>query len=299
MDQADHGRSGGSNKLNRHKPPQSGNQQYWNTNLDPKNLGGKNSLSEELAFADAPDWIWATRGILKADCGSEPQETKQFVLDLGAGLGVQALWLARKQKTVLAADLSLKRLQFMARNLDCYPEEAIRIYRVCCRGEALPFRHAALAGVVTRAVLIHTDLEPTLKELRRTLKPGGHYAFTEPTQYNPLVRLYRRFLAPPQWKGITRYFEGPGGREVRLIESHLGPGLVRRWYGLGFLAFVFQFAFPHPGLWKVGLKITGFFDALLNRIIPRGFGLGFWFLGIRGQVSHENPKWSSPDRAEN
>ncbi|MBB95701.1 MAG: SAM-dependent methyltransferase [Rhodobacteraceae bacterium] len=95
------------------------------------------------------------------------------ILDLGAGVGRHALWLARNGFDVVA--------------LDAAPEGLAEIDRqggvdtVLARMDALPFDDEAFDHVLSWNVIYHGDedvLLRTISEIRRVLKPGGTYLGT-------------------------------------------------------------------------------------------------------------------------
>jgi ubiquinone/menaquinone biosynthesis C-methylase UbiE len=66
-------------------------------------------------------------------------------------------------------------------------------------GENLPFSNEAFDLVVCLWVLEHVDTPNTvLREVRRVLKPGGHFVFLTPNLRNPLLMLNRVGRALPQ-----------------------------------------------------------------------------------------------------
>jgi ubiquinone/menaquinone biosynthesis C-methylase UbiE len=257
------------------------NEAYWADNLDPANLGGQSEFERELPFNIPPDWEWAT-AIIRQNAPSKPASTRPApLLDLGAGLGVQAVAFADMGWPVVAADIAHSRLLLLQQNVARVRPDA-RIWPVRCRAEALPFRTASLGAFATRSVLIHTQLTATAPELARTLCPGAPIAIAEPLTSNPFVQLYRQTLAPREWKSITCYFD-PDGSEVQLLEKHLGPLEQQRWYFTAFLAFGFQFAIRQAMLWRVSLTLLRLFDSLLALILPRYIHRHAWFVTLRGQ----------------
>jgi SAM-dependent methyltransferase len=260
------------------------NEQYWAANLDAQNLGRDSEFQRELQFAVPPDWEWATARLTQLPSYAAPGTKGSVapVLDLGAGLGVHAVHLARAGRTVVAADIALSRLQAMMKEVRPLDGGQLSIHPVRCRAECLPFRFGSLGGVVTRSVLIHTELETACAELGRVLGENAEVAIAEPLTGNPLVQLYRRTLAPKEWQSITRYFES-GGQTEAVVEKHLGPLDKRRWYGVSFLAFGFQFALPNAFLWRVALKVCLLVDGLIEFLFPRWFQERAWFVTLRGR----------------
>jgi len=271
----------------------SNQKQYWDENLDAANLGSgvsdsAMSLLRELQFASAPDIQAMLDFVAPAVHNHESPQTQPrapLILEIGCGLGANAVLLRRRDAAVVALDISHHRLAAMRQRIQQLPDgnELIAgIYPVKARAEALPFRDGALDGACSRAVLIHTDLPAACSESSRVLRPGAPVAFSEVMAHNPLVHLYRRTLAPKEWKHITNYFSEA---EIQAVQSHFSRAGEQRFYYTSFLAFVFQYALHAPRCFAVLLKALWFFDRLCTRAFPR-LRRYAWFVLITGNSPH-------------
>jgi len=95
------------------------------------------------------------------------------VLDLGAGVGRHALYLARRGLAVTALDAAPEGLSAIDRESG--------VETVLARMHALPFEDAAFDHVLSWNVIYHGDEDivlRTIAEIRRVLKPGGTYLGT-------------------------------------------------------------------------------------------------------------------------
>jgi SAM-dependent methyltransferase len=262
--------------------------QYWAEILDPQNIEHEQSgqkgltLEAEVAFADAPDLRVAAQWM---EGGGVPI-SKGWTMDLGAGLGANGFVLAGRGHRMLAVDSSLGRLRQLRRRAGALglsgPD---RLATVVAAAEALPFADGSVPRIYTKSVLIHSDLPRAVDELARVLPPGGRAALVEPQPGNPFAALYRRFLAPKAWAAITRYFDPEAQREVARPFGVADPAqAVRPIYLFSFLAFVFQFAWPRPGLFHAALRPLNALDDWLFRHWPRLRALA-WF----GVIQVERP----------
>jgi SAM-dependent methyltransferase len=112
------------------------------------------------------------------------------VLDLGCGRGgvVELVWRDVKLATGLDPD---------SPSLAEHRAPGMPVIRGV--GERLPFAGASFDLVVCVWVLEHLEEpEATLREVRRVLRPGGHFLFVTPNLRNPLVWLNRLGKALPR-----------------------------------------------------------------------------------------------------
>ena len=258
---------------------------YWSGNMDPQNLERKAAsvpkvtLRDEIVFASTPDVEAARSWLLKA------HRTPGCIMDLGAGLGAVSFALARRGSWILAVDSSIERLHQLrgrAREAHC----AGSISPMVADAEALPFHDGALPAILSKSVLIHTNLPRTTSEIARVLSPGGRAALIEPQKNNPFAWIYRRTLAPRDWRSITRYF---GADEQAICFRNIGPGRVKPFFLFSFLAFFFQFARPNLTLFSRMLGVLHRLDQFLFDKIQwtRSFA---WF----GVIQIEKPTPPSP-----
>lgn len=249
---------------------------YWNENLDPQNLGagfdvGQFNYRQELAFYMTPDQEYALEQF-------EPIAGKR-VIEIGAGIGTNAMYLASKGATVLATDIASDRLRAL-RAIAAHvigPEAAARIIAVKCAAEALPFRSEVFDYAYSKSVIIHTRIPEAMAEIHRTMRSGAVGMFIEPMTRNPFVNLYRNTLAPKIWKQITTYFTD---REIGMVSKPFSKSETRFYYLTGFLAFVWQFGVRATAPFRASLLAFGALDHLLFRIVPAAKRLA-WFVAIR------------------
>lgn len=276
---------------------------YWDSNLDPANLGAPTenttrALQHEIDFARiTPD----VQQMLDRVCPLplSPGNPPPKILDLGTGLGTAAVLLRERGADVIALDISHSRLASMRTATNSLLTQSShtnpaavprKIFPIKARAEALPFRTATIDGACSRAVLIHTDIHRACDEIARALKPDAPVAFSEVMAHNPLVRLYRRTLAPREWQSITTYFTNP---EINIVThkfvsqspqpaTYPLPASETRYYQLAFLAFLFQYALPIRALFRIALTFLTALDNFISKIWP-GYRHYAWFVLITGK----------------
>jgi SAM-dependent methyltransferase len=235
--------------------------EYWDRHTAPTNLPGDEGLTvdrfpEELAFYLTPEQEFAYEAV----GGFKGRR----ILEIGAGVGVNALHMAAQGARVVAVDMSRTRLAILKRVAGEMGLEG-KVWPVCARAEQLPLREGVADAAYSKSSLIHTDLPAALGEIRRALREEGRGVFCEPTTSNPFVWLYRRFLGPQEWRSITHYF---GRREERALAEAFGGVRAGDFYFTAFVAFYWQFARRRLARFRRWLAALNAVDKLLFRLIP-------------------------------
>jgi SAM-dependent methyltransferase len=115
---------------------------------------------------------------------------QSHVLDLGCGRGgvVELIW----RDVELAAGLDPDVPSLAEHRAPGMPV-------ICGRGEHLPFAAESFDLIVCLWVVEHLESpEVVLREVRRILRPGGHFVFLTPNLRNPLLLMNRVAKALPQ-----------------------------------------------------------------------------------------------------
>jgi ubiquinone/menaquinone biosynthesis C-methylase UbiE len=106
-----------------------------------------------------------------------------LALELGCGTGVFLEKVARSGATLHGLDLSEDLLAQARTRMASAPN--VRLDRG--NAEAMPYPDRHFDAVYGSSVLHHLDLDASLRELHRVLKPGGRLVFAEPNLLNPQV----------------------------------------------------------------------------------------------------------------
>lgn len=112
------------------------------------------------------------------------------VLNLGCGLGEEATYLAVQGAKVYAIDMSKEMLNATKKLAHRYGIFKNITYS-CMSVEELEFYDENFDCVFGCNILHHVDINKTINETKRVLKPGGIAVFSEPLAYNPLINIYR------------------------------------------------------------------------------------------------------------
>lgn len=257
--------------------------EYWGANLDPDNQGGaqkgKTNFEAELPYYLIPDQTDAL-----ADMGDLRGKR---LLEVGAGVGMNARWCAASGADVVAIDIAHERLQMLRElppgNVPNATGKHGKLLCVKAKAEALPFRRDAFDLEYVKAVLIHTELAQAAREMNRVLAQDGTAVICEPMDANPIANLYRKTFAPRIWQSITVYFSPA---EIATVRGAFADVRERRYYLTAFAAFTFQFALRVPLLFRVSLFVCGAFDKFVLLICPplRRFA---WFVSLTARKRSE------------
>ena len=119
------------------------------------------------------------------------------VLEIGIGTGQSLEHYPRSIEAITAVDPNPGMAQQLARKLDT---ARIAVDFVAAPAEKLPFPDASFDTVVSSHVLCSVDdIDATLKEALRVLRPGGRLVFLEHGRSDePSVMRWQRVLGPVQ-----------------------------------------------------------------------------------------------------
>jgi ubiquinone/menaquinone biosynthesis C-methylase UbiE len=232
---------------------------YWNTILDPQNLTPTAvpfELEDEIGFylTPAQDYAYQLMGDLDG----------KKVLELGGGMGVSAIILARAGAQITVIDISEQRVNWMKRLVE-QTQLQDRIEVLLMSAEKLSFPEHTFDIVYSNAVLIHIDKTQVAQDAYRILKPGGKAIFVEPLKYHPLVNLYRYTLAPKIWREIANYFSS---KDLVQLGSYYSSYTHREFYLCSFLSFYWEFGKRNLPRFQRSLSRWHKVDLLILRWFP-------------------------------
>lgn len=133
-----------------------------------------------------------------------------------------------------------------------------------CERTGLPDGFADVG--ICSGMLHHLDLSYALPELRRVIKPGGPVIVDESLNYNPVIKLYRRFT--PHLRTAFEVEHILSHRDVRFASHFFEIRDVRYWYLATLLAVPFR-RLPFFGKLKAALSF-------LDRFLLKIPGLRLW-----------------------
>jgi len=157
-------------------------------------------------------------------------------LEIGAGRGTftEAVLEARPQLRVTAIEISPRQVELATSRLQRFPNLDFQV------GDAgrLPCPDGSIDAVFGFSILHHVDLESTLAEMHRVLRPGGMIWFSEPNMLNPQIAVEKNVRVVGRWLQNS-------DDETAFVRFSLATALRRA----GFDAVkVRPFDFLHPGL---------------------------------------------------
>jgi SAM-dependent methyltransferase len=136
--------------------------------------------------------------------GSFGDVAGERILELGFGNGCLTRFLLRRGARVCSVDLSLEYCRFLARSDS--GSSPVKAW-----AEILPFKGGSFDMVTAFVALHHFNLEMTLKEIHRILRPRGRGIFMEPLANSRLLYSLRQFIP-------IKDNESPGGGGLRVRE---------------------------------------------------------------------------------
>ena len=192
------------------------------------------------------------------------------ILEVGAGMGGDSIYLAKKGASVTVLDFTKKALQLIRKNAT---REKVNIGTIQADARRMPFKDNMFDIIFHQGLLEHfKNPKELLEEQKRVLKPGGHLLVDVPQRYTTYT-IKKHIL---MWMG--KWFAG-WEREFSIHElEHLvrSAGLVPVGsYGWGYYGKLH--ALRH-------LPIGGWYEQLWQRIEKRRVKLYLcWCIGVIAQ----------------
>jgi len=112
------------------------------------------------------------------------------LLDIGCGLGEASVYFALEGADVTATDLSQKMLD-VAKQLAEINGTNIMIHKSAAENIALS-KDQQFDIVYVGNLFHHVDIESTVKNILKHLKPDGVLVSWDPVAYNPIINIYRK-----------------------------------------------------------------------------------------------------------
>ncbi len=124
------------------------------------------------------------RPILDLGCGDGSFAAAAFCQPLDAGIDPSAFALEEARRRGMHRELKLG------------------------EGATLPFPDGAFATVLSNSVLEHIpEIEPTLSEVHRVLRPGGTFVFTTPSEHFAEFLFFADLFRALDLKGLSKRYE--------------------------------------------------------------------------------------------
>jgi ubiquinone/menaquinone biosynthesis C-methylase UbiE len=120
--------------------------------------------------------------------------TGKRVLEIGCGVGLIAVLLAKSGAKVTAFDLSPQSVQVAKKRSEINHTE---MGFIVSAGEYLPFADESFDVIFGKSILHHLDIEIGKHDLYRVLQKGGKAVFVEPMGMNPILTFVRKYIPYP------------------------------------------------------------------------------------------------------
>ncbi|RLG47568.1 MAG: hypothetical protein DRN92_02910 [Thermoproteota archaeon] len=173
--------------------------QFWDEkhleSISTRNLKFKNKMNYEEYFSVFPHFKYVAEffGRIKG----------KKILDLGCGTGWVSIYFARSGAEVFSCDISPEAIN-IAKKMAI--SNSVKIKAEVMEAEKLSYEDDMFDFIFGNAILYHTKIELSTKEIYRVLKKGGKAAFIEPLAGNPFRRVYRKIFHPDyRSQGLLTY----------------------------------------------------------------------------------------------
>lgn len=138
------------------------------------------------------------------------------VLEIGCGTGTLTEELVKTGATVVATDIFQEFLRAVENRIGV--RESVS-YQIADAETLEGFADESFDAVVGLSILHHLDVDKTLSNIRRVLKPGGFIAFAEPNMLNPQIALQKNIPLLKKIMGDspdeTAFFRWPFAKKLK------------------------------------------------------------------------------------
>ena len=138
---------------------------------------------------------------------------RKTVLEYGCGTGSYAFSLAKRGAKVTGVDISEVAIALAKERAAEMGVEDVSFHVM--DAEQMQLEDNSFDAACGTGILHHLRLHQALKELARTLKPGGSATFIEPMGHNPAINLFRRLT--PSLRAKDEHPHLPDQVRVRLL----------------------------------------------------------------------------------
>ncbi len=177
-----------------------------------------------------------------------------LVLELGCGTGALTRFLLQKvtEMRLVGLDISPMSVKEAIKRFQQYPHADFQV----ANAYQLPFSDNCADAVVGASVIHHFEVEKSLEECFRVLKPSGLIWFSEPNMMNPQVAIEKNVHWIGGWldnsEDETAFFRWSIAKTLR---------------GVGFVDVkVTPYDFLHPGIPKALIPFANGFGRLLESL---------------------------------
>jgi SAM-dependent methyltransferase len=158
--------------------------------MKTKDLSERHNIEEHFHDERTRSGTKRSARTLFCGLGAADEYSRKLIEAAGSLEGKRVMGAAR----VDGFDLSSERLSVSQRNV-ARDGLADRVFFRHLAAEDIDYADESFDVVLGKAILHHTDMEKTSRQLARVLRPGGEAYFLEPLGHNPFLNLFRKLTA--------------------------------------------------------------------------------------------------------
>lgn len=244
---------------------------YFDRELDPYNFKTLSKDRTAMEAKEAVKWYYDS-ATDHAHSIMEPLKGKN-VLDIGCGVGTHLVWLAKQGANVTGIDISDTRIEEARKMAEREGlSDKISVHVKGAEDTGLPENTFDIVYGQDILMFLDGEFRPFMKEMQRILKKGGSLVFSEALDAHPVARLYRKYMAPSEWKSFTRYLSVGDMDTFRGSFEKVG---YETFYLTAFFVYAFKMYMPSFGLFRFIDRLFTAVDRAILKVFP-GLGKYCW-----------------------
>jgi len=201
------------------------------------------------------------------------------ILDIGCGVGTHPVWLARNGARVTGIDISDKRITLARKVIERESlNDLVTLLARNAEDTGLPEKSFDVIYGQDVLMFLEGKFNKFINEAKRVLKDDGVLIFSEALENHPIAKMYRKYMAPREWREFTDYFNF---KHLEEFQKFFRVD-YKTFYLTGFFIYAFKMYMPNHKIFTLTDSFFNKVDSGLIKVFP-GLGKYSWRIIFRAK----------------